>query len=120
MATRNYRVNSVEEANVAESHDVAEALMEKLLDASLCANCRDQSDCVFFMKASEPIIECEMYECGPPSRPRLSLVKKNVAAEVDELPEEENLMGLCVNCDNLKGCQLPKPQSGVWTCEEYA
>jgi hypothetical protein len=120
MTTRTYKVNSVGEAKVEEAHDEAEALMEKLLDASLCANCRNQSDCVFFMKAGEPIIECEMYECGSSSRPRLSLVRRNVAAAVDELPEEDNLMGLCVNCDNLKVCQLPKPQSGVWNCEEYA
>jgi hypothetical protein len=119
MATRTYKVNSVGEAKVEESQDEAGALMEKLLDASLCSNCRNQSDCAFLMKASEPIIECEMYECGSSSRPRLSLVKRNVAAAVDELPEEDNLMGLCVNCDNLKVCQLPKPQSGVWNCEEY-
>ena len=119
MATRTYKVNSVGEAKVEESHNETEALMEKLLDASLCSNCRNQSDCVFFMKAGEPIIECEMYECGSSSRPRLSVVKRNLAATAAELPEEDNLMGLCVNCDNLKVCQLPKPQSGVWNCEEY-
>ena len=119
MATRNYKVNSVGEAKVEESHDEAGALMEKLLYASLCSNCRNQNDCVFLMKAGEPIIECEMYECGSSSRPRLSVVKRNLAAAAAALPEEDNLMGLCVNCDNLKVCQLPKPQSGVWNCEEY-
>jgi len=120
MTTRTYKVNSVGEAKVEESHDEAGALMEKLLDASLCANCRDQSDCVYFMKAGEPIIECEMYECGSSSKPWLSLVKGKLAAAVDALAEEDNPMGLCANCDNLKVCQMPKPQSGVWNCEEYA
>lgn len=119
MTTRTYKVNSVVETKVEESHDEAGALMEKLLDASLCANCRDQSDCVYFMKAGEPIIECEMYECGSSSKPRLSLVKGKLAAAVDAFAEEDNPMGLCANCDNLKVCQMPKPQSGVWNCEEY-
>jgi hypothetical protein len=120
MATRTYKVNSVGEAKVEESHNEADALMEKLLDASLCSNCRNQSDCVFFMKADEPVIACEMYECGFSSKSRLSLVKGKLAAAVDALAEEDYPMGLCANCDNLKVCQMPKPQSGVWNCEEYA
>ena len=27
--------------------------------------------------------------------------------------------GLCVNCDHRFTCTLPKPESGVWYCEEY-
>jgi hypothetical protein len=27
--------------------------------------------------------------------------------------------GLCRNCKRLKTCTLPKPQGGVWRCEEY-
>jgi len=27
--------------------------------------------------------------------------------------------GLCSNCDNRQTCIYPKPESGVWHCEEY-
>lgn len=27
--------------------------------------------------------------------------------------------GLCRNCKKRKGCTLPKPEGGVWHCEEY-
>jgi hypothetical protein len=120
MATRTYKVNSGGEPKGEAAYDEAGAFMEKLLDASLCSNCRNQSDCVFFMKADEPVIACEMYECGFSSKSRLSLVKGKLAAAVDALAEEDYPMGLCANCDNLKVCQMPKPQSGVWNCEEYA
>ncbi len=29
------------------------------------------------------------------------------------------IMGLCSNCKNRKNCSFPKPESGVWHCEEY-
>ncbi len=27
--------------------------------------------------------------------------------------------GLCMNCDERETCMLPRPESGVWHCEEY-
>lgn len=27
--------------------------------------------------------------------------------------------GLCGNCKKRKNCSLPKPEGGVWRCEEY-
>jgi len=31
----------------------------------------------------------------------------------------ERFKGLCMNCDNRFECQLPRPEGGVWHCEEY-
>lgn len=28
--------------------------------------------------------------------------------------------GLCSNCSHWKDCVFPKPESGVWHCEEYS
>jgi hypothetical protein len=27
--------------------------------------------------------------------------------------------GLCINCDVRETCTFPKPEGGVWFCEEY-
>lgn len=27
--------------------------------------------------------------------------------------------GLCINCEHRFTCTLPRPESGVWYCEEY-
>jgi len=38
------------------------------------------------------------------------------------LPDQEepaNDRGLCVNCAKREGCNLPRPDGGVWHCEEY-
>ena len=95
------------------------ARMERLIKASLCANCRHQGDCMFLLRASEPIIECELHECGISSRPRLTVVKPQRPEEENDVSAEEAPLGLCGNCDHLKACRLPKSPSGVWHCEEY-
>ncbi|HQI02878.1 MAG TPA: hypothetical protein PLA18_16505 [Deltaproteobacteria bacterium] len=28
-------------------------------------------------------------------------------------------LGLCSNCVNREVCRFPRPESGVWHCEEY-
>lgn len=30
-----------------------------------------------------------------------------------------NPLGLCANCKKRKACKLPKPEGGVWRCDEY-
>ena len=36
-----------------------------------------------------------------------------------EKGEAERFKGLCMNCDNRFDCLLPRPEGGVWHCEEY-
>jgi hypothetical protein len=92
--------------------------MEQLVQASLCSNCRHLGDCAFLSKTSRPIQNCELYECGRSEKPRLLVVKKT-GPPVDGPESEDALLGLCITCDNLKSCKLPKPAGGVWMCEEY-
>lgn len=33
--------------------------------------------------------------------------------------DSEKYKGLCKNCKKRKTCTLPKPEGGVWRCEEY-
>jgi hypothetical protein len=28
-------------------------------------------------------------------------------------------LGLCRNCENRRTCAFPKPEGGIWHCEEY-
>ena len=94
--------------------------MAQLIDKSLCANCKHQGDCMFLLRASGPILECELHECGLSSRPRLRVVKRKILPDAEAAVAEEAPLGLCGNCDNLKVCMLPKHPSGVWHCEEYS
>jgi hypothetical protein len=118
MASKKFKATCSAGLSPEEECERAQAQMEQLVQASLCANCRHLGDCSFLSKACSPVQNCEIYECGLPDKPRLVVVKKTCASI--EAPENEaDLLGLCINCDNLKSCNLSKPASGVWMCEEY-
>jgi len=36
-----------------------------------------------------------------------------------EEKNSDNYKGLCRNCKKQKTCKLPKPEGGVWRCEDY-
>jgi hypothetical protein len=119
MASKKVKVSYGVDQNAQEDNDRARMLMEQLIQGSLCANCRHQGGCAFLQRACAPILECELYECGLSEKPRLMVVKKP-CAYAEDLPESDDvLLGLCVNCENLRDCNLPKPAGGVWMCEEY-
>jgi hypothetical protein len=42
-------------------------------------------------------------------------------SESRELPAGSDRIhrGLCLNCDVRNTCTFPKPEGGVWFCEEY-
>jgi hypothetical protein len=81
---------------------------------------KHQDDCVYLLKASSPIIECELHECGLSSKPRLAVVKKQAPTDIAEKFPAGEPLGLCINCANLRDCMLPKHEGGVWHCEEYS
>lgn len=120
MATGKTKMSNAKTLDTAEAHDEAMARLEQLIQAGLCSNCRHASDCATLMRSAVPIIQCEMFECGISSRPRLSLVKQRAAAADEEGSDQDAPLGLCANCDHLKTCKLFKPAGGIWECEEYA
>ena len=119
MATKKFKVTYGVDQRVEEEDDRIRMQMEQRILESLCSNCKHQGDCAFLLKACSPILECELYECGPSGKPRLTVVNKTCAAAATHPEIGDTLLGLCINCENLRGCNLPKPAAGVWMCEEY-
>jgi hypothetical protein len=120
MAEMNFKINYESVSQSEIDWDESEQRMERLMAASLCANCKHQSDCVYLLKASSPIIECELHECGLSSKPRLAVVKMQILSDTAEQIAANEPLGLCINCANLRICMLPKHEGGVWHCEEYS
>ncbi len=40
-------------------------------------------------------------------------------APISERDDCARYKGLCGNCDSRESCMYPKPEGGVWHCEEY-
>ncbi len=90
----------------------------------LCATCIYAPECAGARNVEAPVVHCEQFD----DRVSVSLepvgsqftLRTRTEAQVKPAAEgEPELKGLCVNCDNRKICRIPKPESGVWYCEEY-
>lgn len=119
MASKKLKVTYKVDQGVEEEDDKLQMMLEQLIQQSLCSNCRHQGDCAFLQKSGRPILECELYECGLSEKPRLRVVKKTCASAEEQPESDDAPLGLCINCENLRGCNLSKPSGGVWMCEEY-
>lgn len=96
---------------------------EEVRRLGLCSTCIHADHCVNCRTATRPIQFCEQFECnspnpGPSSRPSPVAARKSNPGSTAR-PEPPGLKGLCVNCECRFDCCLPKPEGGVWHCEEY-
>ena len=88
----------------------------------VCLACKFDPDCIFEAASDRVALQCEQFELGvrespgqPPTIPGSSS-RRNAFYEEDQ----DAYPGLCSNCQNWKTCIYPKPEGGIWRCEEYA
>jgi ribosomal protein L37AE/L43A len=88
----------------------------------LCSVCVLAPSCALPRQAARPIFSCEMFEervegageegsgaRGPQDDHRLTPGEEASAAP----------RGLCPTCERRFTCRLPRPEEGVWHCDEY-
>jgi hypothetical protein len=98
-----------------------QAMPENIRYFGLCLNCKNASSCTFPRDPAKPAFYCEEFEIEtavaimPPEKERL-LATSSAAAENKDSTE---LFGLCSDCEGRQNCTFPKPEGGVWHCEEY-
>ena len=90
----------------------------------LCMTCNNAPDCVYRSQRGFDALYCEMYDCYP-----VTTASSDEGGDTEPIitsvkpPSKEmsqhSAKGLCSNCDNFEDCLLPKPEEGVWHCEEY-
>ncbi len=87
----------------------------------LCSNCKNASSCTFPRDPDKPAFYCEEFEIEKPSPTRTTREEKPQAAKphVTEGKDSTKFIGLCSDCENRQTCVFPKPEGGVWHCEEY-
>lgn len=92
-------------------------------EVGLCATCDNKPDCLF-ARSAPVLVHCDELDY-PPRQDRES----NRAGSLQAVPAQsprpsaaaspENEIGLCTTCDNRDQCVFPKPEGGVWSCEEF-
>ena len=94
----------------------------------LCFTCKNASFCTFPRDPDKPVFYCEEFEIEKPALrkespgpTRTTRKERPQATEsyVTEGKDSTNSIGLCSDCDNRQTCVFPKPEGGIWHCEEY-
>ncbi len=91
----------------------------------LCMTCVHSSTCAFPRRKDQPVLSCEEFDDGGKDHVETAAAtvahaaSKPQAQTTDARDESSQYKGLCATCENRKTCMFPKPESGVWHCEEF-
>ena len=91
----------------------------------LCMTCVHSSTCTFPRRKDHPVLSCEEFDERGENHAETAAtvippVRKPQAQMTDVRDEPPQYKGLCSTCENRKTCMFPKPEGGVWHCEEFA
>ncbi len=90
----------------------------------LCSTCDTASTCTFPRDPERPIMHCDELDsykddvAAVERVPRAEPVSPKAISEATQKQLDRH-QGLCVNCENRECCTFPKPEGGVWHCDEY-
>ena len=94
---------------------------DKIKYRGLCSTCKNASSCTFLQDRDKPVFCCEEFEIEKPAPTKTTRKERPQTTEpyVTEDKDSTKFIGLCSDCDNRQTCVFPKPEGGVWHCEEY-
>jgi|GEM_PF-777932 len=84
----------------------------------LCSTCRHSKTCTYLCRQERPVLFCEEFEVEEVESKRTHSHDEQ-AADQATIPDMEKYPGLCSTCEHRETCTLPKPEGGVWQCEEF-
>lgn len=107
-----------------ERADKVSAVSKKAEFKGLCTTCNNAATCIYPRDSKRPVLQCEEFDgyAVPSERTTVNDVLGKTSSQVRSGAEEKELVqykGLCQNCENRKTCTFPKPEEGIWHCEEY-
>ena len=87
----------------------------------LCSTCRNAMDCAFQKEPDKPVFHCEEFETEPFVSTQVTGTDPDpaVALPIPEDRDSGGYAGLCGDCEDRETCTFPRPDGGVWHCEEY-
>jgi hypothetical protein len=126
--TRNLSEEEEEEmalTQLGEKKELKEFAPRKKLEyGGLCHTCHSAPTCTFPRDQGVPVNSCEEYDGAPQAAVHIPRPFPEQPTEPQDetgpdKKEPAKLKGLCVNCLKRETCLYPKPEWGVWHCDEY-
>jgi hypothetical protein len=99
-------------------------LTEPKKNFGLCSCCSCAPACTYSRDSGRSVLQCDEFDgISPPLNKMMKRMEKpSVNRFSGPIPDAQSLSilrGLCAYCDRLTTCTYPKPEGGVWHCEEY-
>ena len=89
------------------------------VNRGLCTTCNNAPTCIYYQANESRIVwYCETFDAYVPVQEPIPEPEKKIESKTED-PGKGVFEGLCVNCANRATCTFPKPEGGVWHCEEY-
>jgi len=87
----------------------------------LCSTCKHAPTCTFPGDLQKPAFYCEEFEIEitPAGKSAGDGTSRSTTSSVAGAEDSSGLIGLCRDCENRQTCVFPKPEGGIWHCEEY-
>ena len=90
----------------------------------LCETCVHAAECTFPRNPDRPVMCCDEFEGELKSAQEENSAQESSdrahAAASDSDPNGSiAVKGLCRTCSKRDTCTYPKPEGGVWHCDEY-
>jgi len=98
-------------------------MAEKTETRGLCSTCTNASGCAYLQRAKSLVLQCEEFEDYQPPRrsagiPGTRPASPPLGPDAGE-GDASDYRGLCSDCEDRRTCTFPRPEGGVWRCEEY-
>lgn len=95
-----------------------EAVQPKKIEYNdLCVTCNNAPECTSRKNIVRPVYFCENFDDYIPQK--TAAVEREPTPVKAEERKIQEFKGLCVNCGHRDTCAFPRPEGGVWHCEEY-
>ena len=87
----------------------------------LCSTCKHASTCTFPSDPQRPAFYCEEFEIeiAPTRKTAGDDTPESTTSFIAAAEDSAGLIGLCSDCESRRTCAFPKPEGGIWHCEEY-
>jgi len=90
----------------------------------LCSSCVFELTCTYHRDPKHPVLQCEEFRGIIRSAVKTGGLKNNPFSKVRKTTLTPKISfhpckGLCLDCEERVTCTYPKPEGGVWHCEEF-
>ncbi len=86
----------------------------------ICSTCNYVDICFHRQRHNDPVWYCNEFDNYGKTNEDFKARSTSLHSRYEK-PQEDTLIfkGLCSNCEKRQFCNFPKPESGVWHCNEY-